>query len=518
MEATGYEFNIPQGGSDSKIIKVIGVGGGGGNAVKYMYEMGIHDVDFYIVNTDIQALNSSPIPNKVQIGTALTAGLGAGAKPVVGRNAAEESREELEKLLGDNTKMVFITAGMGGGTGTGAAPVIAEIAKSLDILTVGIVTMPFKFEGAPKQRRAQEGIDELRQYCDTVLVILNEKLHEVYGKTSFKEAFSHADNVLTIGAKSIAEIITVEGVINVDFEDVNTVMKDSGAAVMGSAVAEGENRAIRATQGAIASPLLNNTNIHNAKYVLLSLVVSDLDSFQMEELDEITEYIRSQSSQDTEVIFGVATDQSLGESICVTIIATGFPNRENPNDEEAVVEKKTIHEIDSSESFVRQSKESISSEQQAVKPVYKAPATPEPAPVEAKSTPEPSIQTSEPTENSEFIIHEVEKPSVPNFEEPKVNRRPEKKIFDINDEYPSDSLNENPVVNNARPSRLRVSQLKSISDMSPDEIRERQEEPAFRRKGVQLNESEGESNDPSRYQVKKDGIDGGNRFLHDNVD
>ena len=323
-DVTNYNF-----GTEPSIIKVIGVGGGGGNAVAHMYLHGIKGVDFYICNTDIQALDLSPVPNKVQIGKTLTQGLGAGANPERGRSAAIESKDEIKTILGDNTKMLFITAGMGGGTGTGAAPVIAEIAQSLGVLTVGIVTAPFSFEGRPKRVRAQEGVNALREHCDTVLVILNDRLRDVYGKASMREAFRQADNVLLKGAKSIAEIITVSGTINVDFEDVRTVMQGAGAAVMGSSTAEGENRARRAAEGAISSPLLNNTNIFGAKYILLSIVIGNEEEFQMDELEEVTDYVQEQAGDDAEIIFGQATDETLGDSISVTIIATGFEHSED---------------------------------------------------------------------------------------------------------------------------------------------------------------------------------------------
>jgi len=313
---------------EKAIIKVIGVGGGGGNAVSHMYNEGIRGVDFFVCNTDVQALQQSPVPAKLQIGKQLTEGLGAGANPEKGKNAALENKQELRELLEQDTKMLFVTAGMGGGTGTGAAPVIAEIAQELDVLTVGIVTAPFGFEGRPKKKRAELGIQEMRKHCDTVLVILNDKLREIYGKASMKEAFRQADNILLRAAKSIAEIITVPGEINVDFEDVRTVMKNAGAAIMGSATAEGENRARRAAEGAITSPLLNSTSIYGSKHVLLSVVVGDMDKFDMDELEEITSFIQDEAGDDTELIFGTATDPELQDSISVTIIATGFTEEE----------------------------------------------------------------------------------------------------------------------------------------------------------------------------------------------
>ena len=317
-----YAFELPT--QHKSIIKVIGVGGGGSNAVNYMFNQGIKDVDFVVCNTDIQALEMSPVPNKLQIGINLTSGLGAGANPEKGKNAAIESKEEIRELLGDNTKMVFITAGMGGGTGTGAAPIIASVAQEMGILTVGIVTAPFGFEGRKKIEQANEGIKALKEHCDTVLVILNDKIKEMYGNLSIREAFGQADNVLTTASKGIAEIITVSGYVNVDFEDVKTVMKGAGAAVMGSAETSGENRAIRAAEAAINSPLLNNHTIAGAKKILLSIVSGEAAELQMDELTEITDYMQDMSGEDAEVIFGHGIDVNLGENIRVTIIATGF--------------------------------------------------------------------------------------------------------------------------------------------------------------------------------------------------
>lgn len=317
-----YKFDIPA--QSKSIIKVIGVGGGGSNAVKHMHKQGIKDVEFIICNTDHQALQSSTVPNKLQIGVDLTEGLGAGAKPERGRQAAIESKEQIRDLLNQGTKMLFITAGMGGGTGTGAAPVIAQVAQELGILTVGIVTAPFMFEGKKKRQQAEEGIKALSEHCDTVLVILNDKLPQIYGNLTMGAAFAKADTVLTTAAKSIAEIITVTADVNVDFEDVKTVMKDSGAAVMGSSVTEGENRARRAAEEALNSPLLNNTDIHGAQRILLSIMSGVEHELEMDELTEITEYIQEKAGQDAEMIFGHGIDDSLGQSIRVTVIATGF--------------------------------------------------------------------------------------------------------------------------------------------------------------------------------------------------
>ena len=329
MKEITYKFDVPT--HHKSIIRVIGVGGGGSNAVNNMYKRGIKDVSFIVCNTDVQALQSSPIPIKLQIGAALTSGLGAGANPEVGRNAALESKESIRELLDNDTKMLFVTAGMGGGTGTGAAPVIAGIARKQGILTVGIVTLPFSFEGKKKHLQAQEGINELRKHCDTVLIILNDKIQTILGGLSISEAFLEADNVLTTAAKSIAEIITVPGYVNVDFEDVKTVMKNAGAAVMGSGEAEGEGRALQAAEIALASPLLDYTDIRGAKKILLSIVSGKAAELQMDELTIITNYIQEQTGNDAEMIFGHGSDPEMSERIRVTVIATGFSR-----DEEAV--------------------------------------------------------------------------------------------------------------------------------------------------------------------------------------
>lgn len=309
--------------SKNSIIKIIGVGGGGSNAVRYMYNRGIKDVEFVVCNTDVQALASSEIPTKLQIGSTLTEGLGAGANPEVGREAAMESKEEIRELLAHGTKMLFVTAGMGGGTGTGAAPVIAEVARELGILTIAIVTAPFGFEGRKKKQYADEGINRLREVCDTVLIISNEKLREIYKNLKMSEAFSQADNILATAAKSIAELITVPQEINLDFEDVKTVMRNSGSALMGSGKAEGEGRSLKAAQEALNSPLLTIQNAYGAQKVLLS-IMSGKSEIAMEELSEITDFIQDQMGQDALVIFGAGTDETLGDAIRVTIIATGF--------------------------------------------------------------------------------------------------------------------------------------------------------------------------------------------------
>ena len=315
------EFDIPKG--MSSIIKVIGVGGGGSNAVNHMFNQGIVGVDFIVCNTDRQALDISPVPHKIQLGPTLTEGRGAGMIPEVGMNAAIENIEELREVLSKNTKMVFVTAGMGGGTGTGAAPVIAQVAKDLGILTVGIVTIPFDFEGRKRRLQAEEGLEKMRQNVDTLLIINNEKLREFGKNMALTKAFAEADNILTVAAKGIAEVISVTGMINVDFNDVNTVLRNSGHAIMGSAIAEGENRAIEAVQAALNSPLLNENDILGAKYVLLNITYGDKE-VMMDEITNITDFIQDAAGATADVIWGHGYDQSLGDSISITLIATGF--------------------------------------------------------------------------------------------------------------------------------------------------------------------------------------------------
>lgn len=315
-------FDLPR--DKSSIIKVIGVGGGGGNAVNHMYRQGITDVDFMICNTDAQALINSPIPIKIQLGETLTQGRGAGNKPEQGKQAAIESLDKISEVLSHNTKMVFITAGMGGGTGTGAAPVIAEEARDLGILTVGIVTLPFRFEGKRRMAQAIEGLTQMRGHVDALLVINNEKLREMHGDLPLSQAFGRADNVLTVAAKGIAEIITVHGSVNVDFADVQTVMTRSGVALMGSATASGENRAITAIEEALTSPLLNNNDIRGAKNILLNIASGPDDEVRMDEIGMITDYVQEAAGLNADIIWGNNLDHSLGDQISITIIATGF--------------------------------------------------------------------------------------------------------------------------------------------------------------------------------------------------
>ncbi|MET7029965.1 cell division protein FtsZ [Sediminicola luteus] len=341
-EFESIAFDLPK--NQSNVIKVIGVGGGGSNAINHMFQAGINGVDFVICNTDSQALDNSPVPNKIQLGVSLTEGLGAGANPEVGEQAAIESMEDIKTMLGTNTKMVFITAGMGGGTGTGAAPVIAKQAKELDILTVGIVTIPFQFEGKMRCEQAHVGMEKLRRNVDSLIVINNNKLREVYGNLGFKAGFSKADEVLATAARGIAEVITHHYTQNIDLRDAKTVLSNSGTAIMGSAAASGSSRAHEAIMKALDSPLLNDNKITGAKNVLL-LIVSGSQEITIDEIGEINDHIQIEAGHGANIIMGVGEDESLGEAIAVTVIATGF----NIDQQDTIVNtesKKIIHTLE----------------------------------------------------------------------------------------------------------------------------------------------------------------------------
>ncbi len=347
-EFGSISFDLPK--NQSNVIKVIGVGGGGSNAINHMFKQGIKGVDFIVCNTDSQALQNSPVPNKIQLGVNLTEGLGAGANPDVGQQSAIESVGDIEKMLDSNTKMVFITAGMGGGTGTGAAPVIAQLAKERDILTVGIVTLPFSFEGKVRQDQARLGIEKLRKQVDSLIVINNNKLREVYGNLGFKAGFSKADEVLATASRGIAEVITHHYTQNIDLRDVKTVLFNSGTAIMGSSIFSGDNRAKNAIEAALDSPLLDDNKITGAKNVLL-LIVSGSNEITMDEIAEINEHIQAEAGHNANIIMGVGEDESLGESIAVTIIATGF----NVEQQDGIINtevKKIIHSLEDEQKLV----------------------------------------------------------------------------------------------------------------------------------------------------------------------
>ncbi|MDU0371362.1 cell division protein FtsZ [Hymenobacter endophyticus] len=496
-----FTFDIPA--QSKSIIKVIGVGGGGSNAVNHMFSQGIKDVEFVICNTDKQALASSTVPNRLQIGADLTEGLGAGANPERGKQAAIESREQIRELLSNGTKMVFITAGMGGGTGTGAAPVIAKVAKELGILTVGIVTAPFMFEGKKKRQQAEQGIKELSDNCDTVLVILNDRLREIFGNLPIRSAFAKADNVLSTAAKSIAEIITVTADVNVDFEDVKTVMKDSGAAVMGSSITEGENRAQRAAEEALASPLLNNTDIQGAQRILLSIMSGDQAELEMDELTEITEYIQDKAGQNAEVIFGHGVDPTLGQSIRVTVIATGFARDAHNITNVVAREQDTVSMQPDPQINI------FDKDRQEAAPAV--PTFSAPAPVaESQPVTRYDLETSAPAPVS-YESPVVAAPSMP-APEPMLSQQPSQPTT-THHTLPRPSLD-------ARAEERRQ-RLQALSNgLSNDAIKDQLDTPAYLRRQVKLeNVVPSSEQNISRFNLSDDNeLLGDNRFLHDNVD
>lgn len=399
-EFDNIAFDLPK--NKSNVIKVIGVGGGGSNAINHMFQAGINGVDFVICNTDAQALQNSSVPNKIQLGVSLTEGLGAGANPEVGEQAALESMEDLKAMLEHNTKMAFITAGMGGGTGTGAAPVIAKIAKEMDVLTVGIVTMPFQFEGAMRNKQAQLGIEKLRANVDSLIVINNNKLREVYGNLGFKAGFSKADEVLATAARGIAEVITHHYTQNIDLRDAKTVLSNSGTAIMGSAAASGSARATEAIMKALDSPLLNDNKINGAKNVLL-LIVSGSQEITIDEIGEINDHIQIEAGHGANIIMGVGEDEGLGEAIAVTVIATGF----NVDQQDNIVNtesKKVFYTLEDEQT----AEQDLTPEATAVQEVnLEKTSTPEPEP---EPTPEPTVvkHTLEMEEEQEEVTPIIE--------------------------------------------------------------------------------------------------------------
>jgi cell division protein FtsZ len=538
FESGSYKFELPanQPSARRSIIKVIGVGGGGSNAVNHMYRQGIKDVEFVICNTDMQALNSSPVPTKLQIGVDLTEGLGCGANPKVGKGAAMESKDQIAEFL-EGTKMVFITAGMGGGTGTGAAPVIAKIARSMGILTVGIVTAPFGFEGKKKMLVAEEGISLLRKNCDTVLVILNDKLREIYGNLPIGKAFAQADNVLTTAAKGIAEIITLTGYVNVDFQDVRTVMMNAGPAVMGTAETRGENRARNAASGALSSPLLDNCDIMGAKKILLSIFSGTEDELQMDELNEITEYIQEQAGQDAEVIFGHGVDPTLGDRLRVTVIATGFDHEEHEPEpvkkSQPEKQEKKVLELERTQTWLFE-EETFTAKRE----------------IELKKTGEPKEDTSsaKPAEREVVFqgpFNRIEQDFDDDQEsvKPEVNHVPsfdddEETLFGWKDEefdqHKAEKYSDQKIGSDGmmelqstkqrleEEARMRKEKLKSIRkpEMTKEEFNEKWSAPAYLRRGIKM-DSVQHSSEPfiSRFNLNDDNsILGNNKFLHDNVD
>jgi cell division protein FtsZ len=526
LDTGSYKFDIPKTHGTRSIIKVIGVGGGGSNAVNHMFDQGIKDVEFVVCNTDSQALDLSPVPNKLQIGANLTEGLGCGANPEIGKAAALESKDQIREFL-QGTKMVFITAGMGGGTGTGAAPVIAKIARDMDILTVGIVTVPFSWEGKKKALQAQIGIDELRQNCDTVLTILNDKLRDIYGNLPIGQAFAQADNVLTTGAKGIAEIITLAGYVNVDFQDVRAVMLNAGAAVMGMAETRGENRARRAAEEALASPLLDNRDIHGAKKILLSIISGTEAELSMDELSEITEYIQAEAGDEAEMIFGHGVDEQLGDRIRVTVIATGFVSETMKAYEK---ETRKVIELDRGQTWLFAPDNSIN---EGAKEITVRNAEPEPVPAKPAAPKEPEkhvereimfggpflkVEETTPAEHKEELPEPEEEGLLAEEEQDELTARYEEQLLDEQRMMELSKTRERLEAE----ARERKEQLKNARrhEMTKEEFNEKWSLPAYLRRGVKMqNVPHSSESYISKYNLNDDNtILGNNKFLHDNVD
>jgi cell division protein FtsZ len=553
FETGSYKFDIPK--HHKSIIKVVGVGGGGSNAVNHMYKQGIKDVEFVVANTDAQALNASPVPNKLQLGLNLTEGLGCGANPEVGRAAAMESKDQIREML-SGTKMVFVTAGMGGGTGTGAAPVIAKIAKDMDILTVGIVTVPFGFEGKKKLQQAQLGVDALRASCDTVLVILNDKLREIYGNLAVGQAFAEADTILTTAAKGIAEIITLAGYVNVDFQDVRTVMLNAGAAVMGSAETRGDNRAVKASQQALASPLLDSRDIMGAKKILLSIISGEEAELQMDELTTITEYIQQQAGDEAEVIFGHGVDSSLGDRIRVTVIATGFAMdgviKEPKEKKVSDLDKNQISLFGQPDNSVNQRMHEPELVVKGIpfadvdkdRPILKTPAEDRPILKPEEQTlyikpQEKPFKKEEPKEESAYTFTLFEREEITSSKEDDMEDDDgEDSLFGRDDEefnlgkdVSSDQYISEEGMMEHRKTKERLEQQAKVrreklkkgnqgGEMTKEEFKQKWDTPAYMRRGMKM-DNVPHSSEPfiSRYNLNDDNnLLGNNKFLHDNVD
>ena len=555
------DFNLPK--NQSSVIKVIGIGGGGGNAINYMYENGIEGVDFAICNTDTQALEASPIPVKIQLGENLTNGLGAGSNPEVGMQAAVESIDRINELLDSNTNMLFITAGMGGGTGTGAAPIIAKAANEKGILTVGVVTMPFETEGGRRHEHAKDGLEELRKHVDTLLVINNQKLLEVHGDLTLSKAFSKANEVLNIATKGIAEVITQHLTVNIDLSDARLVLQESGTAIMGQAEAEGENRAVEAVKNALDSPLLNDNDIYGSKHVLLKIVTGDSeeDEISMNELKLITDTIQKQAGNNVNIINGVGTDSELGSKLSVTVIATGFEAKEEQKEVLVDIgEDETLDTISSdskrkeeipdtmTEDFSQQSmfdfednldisfsetEDTIANTEEDKNNLTAESVEDETT--EMKEEEERVIlslddETVETNEVEEEVILDLDSEK----EEVKEENEKEEVSFNFNMEETEQAplmrervnINSQDLPENEITSRKREEKLKNISNIlrTPSGLTNLIDEPAFKRNGIDLEETPHSSDSEISSQTLSLGDDNvvqlkqNNSFLHDNVD
>jgi len=555
------KFDLPK--EQSSIIKVIGVGGGGSNAVNHMYRQGIKGVDFIVCNTDHQALDMSPVPTKIPLGQSLTEGRGAGSIPDVGKNAAIENLDDINEILAKNTKMIFVTAGMGGGTGTGAAPVIAQAARDMGILTVGIITVPFTFEGKKRRTQAEDGINKMRDAVDTLLVINNDKLREMFGNLSLVNAFEQADDVLAIAAKGIAEVISVTGQINVDFNDVNTVMKDSGVAIMGSAEGEGEDRAMKCVENALLSPLLNDNNIEGATYVLLNITYGE-QAVLMDEISDITDYIQEEAGSTADVIWGHGYDESLGSKLCVTIIATGFKSSPHTGLPFKAPKKNKMNLEDDRPTIITQEIDSPVEENLSTEEIINDD-------ISNTSIPVMENKIEEEAEIKRFVLEEEDVDHVMDhvsdeIVEQTVNEtnpmpspdmeKNDGKIRFMLEEDSDESIGieceseldpEIKVVsepkddNNLSSDSVSSSEAKEIADerlerikkatqklRSPLGLNEMENEPAYKRRNVELEDvKKSDDTNMSRYTLwenedesgdKKSGLSDNNSFLHDNVD
>ena len=548
------DFNLPK--NQSSVIKVIGIGGGGGNAINYMYENGIKGVDFAVCNTDTQALEASPIPVKIQLGESLTNGLGAGSNPEVGKEAAIESIDRINELLDSNTNMLFITAGMGGGTGTGAAPVIAKAAMDKGILTVGVVTMPFETEGGRRHEHAKEGLEELRENVDTLLVINNQKLLEVHGDLKLRQAFSKANEVLNTATKGIAEVITQHLTVNIDLSDARLVLQNSGTAIMGQAEAEGENRAVEAVKNALDSPLLNDNDIYGSKHVLLKIVTGDSeeDEISMNELKLITDTIQRQAGNNVNIINGVGTDSSLGSKISVTVIATGFePTEEEVELVVGIGEDETLDSISSQNSKKDLSLNSFTEDfsQQAMFDFdedYNVGYTEDELTQEDTLEDELELDTEDKSSQEELLEDELESNFSDNEDEKVAednsSTTKNKVVLSLEEDFGEDdttmvseseeelvkndkiNLNEYEIEKNEIASRKREEKLKNISNIlrTPSGLTNLIEELAFKRNGIDLdNVPHSSESEISNHTLSLDEdnviqLKQNNSFLHDNVD
>jgi cell division protein FtsZ len=487
-------FDLPK--DESPIIKVLGVGGGGSNAVTHMFKQGIVGVDFAVCNTDAQAMELSPVPTHMQLGPHLTEGRGAGSKPNVGKMACEESIEEVKQYLENNCKMLFITAGMGGGTGTGAAPIIAKTAKEMGILTVGIVTLPFTFEGRRRTSQGSDGLEELKKYVDTLIVISNDKLRQIHGNLSISDAFAQADNILTTAAKGIAEIITVPGYVNVDFEDVNTVMRDSGVAIMGTASAGGEDRAKRAVDGALHSPLLEDNDIRGAQHILLN-ITSGTSEVTMDEIFEITEFVQEEAGFGTDLIWGNCYDESLGEKISVTVIATGFEHKKGSQEKSAEKGGRIVVSLDDE------------------------PKKEDTDPPRKTSLADLGINydIDNPPADNTFEFDDIRE-TISNYQQH--HRYSYDEPYTKNEDQEKSDEEKRKLMDKERKRRERL-RSNRIKLSNPQTIIELENEPAYLRRNVPLDDvpDSGEENMSKWTISEEEDMDirpGGNAFLHDNVD